>query len=179
MRKLLSLLMIIAFSIGLVACGDEDVNEVEKDKSENQTEVEFNDAEKVEIENKEREEERRAKAEQEARENEIMLLEDKALELMEDNLGDIADIEFNRDEKLFSINMTNDEVIHELAMVFSGELSIDNWHGLVDSMQEMASSINSLLGGGYTVELLNPSNANRSLLVIYDGEVSYDVADDL
>lgn len=206
MRKLLSLLIIAVLSIVLVACSDESVDEPKEVEAE-ETEVELSDEKKAEIEKKvkEEEEERKAKeyeeelkAEQEAKKKEEeekakkekeekekaekesnKFLEDEALNLMEEHLGDVADIKLDRDEKTFSITITQDEVIHELAMVFNGELSIDNWHGLVDSIEYMANSINDLLGGGYTVEIVNPLNTENVLLIIYDGVILYDVANDL
>lgn len=191
MRKLLSLLMIAILSMILVACSDEDVDEPKEVEAEEQVEVELTDEQKAEIEQKVKEEEERKKkeyeeqlrAEQEAKEEEEAKnnesLEDNALELLKEHLGDVAEIELNRDEKSFIITMTKDELIHELAMVLNGEMSMDSWHTLVESFTGMANSMNDLLGGGYSVEVVNPMNTDNVLLLIYDGVVLYDVANDL
>ena len=132
---------------------------------------------KAEEEEKQRKEnEAKEKEEQEAKEKEDA--EQIYLQLMRENVGSYVDIQFDKTEKTYVMTPTDQGLIDEISMLPMG-IGHEDWGVLVDGMTSMSASGKDLVGEGYTINLVNPLNHENVILWIMDGEVIYNVIDDL
>src|SRR5699024_5900343 len=137
---------------------------------------------KAEEEEKQRKEnEAKEKAEQEAAEQEAAEQEDAEtiyLQIMRESVGTYVDIQFDKTEKTYVMTPTDQGLIDEISMLPMG-IGNEDWGALVDGMTSMSASGKDLVGEGYTINLVNPLNHENVILWIMDGEVIYNVIDDL
>ena len=144
-----------------------------KQKAEEEAEAQ---AKAEEAEKLRKEQEAKEKAEQEAK--------DKAdaeaiyLQIMRDSVGTYVDIQFDKTEKTYVMTPTDQGLIDEISMLPMG-IGHEDWGVLVDGMASMSKSGKDLVGEGYTINLVNPLNHENVILWIMDGEVIYNVIDDL
>ena len=132
---------------------------------------------KAEEEEKQRKEnEAKEKEEQEAAEQEDA--EEIYLQIMRENVGSYVDIQFDKTEKTYVMTPTDQGLIDEISMLPMG-IGHEDWGVLVDGMTSMSASGKDLVGEGYTINLVNPLNHENVILWIIDGEVIYNVIDDL
>lgn len=132
---------------------------------------------KAEEEEKQRKEnEAKEKEEQEAAEQEDA--EEIYLQIMSESVGSYVDIQFDKTEKTYVMTPTDQGLIDEISMLPMG-IGHEDWGVLVDGMASMSKSGKDLVGEGYTINLVNPQNHENVILWIMDGEVIYNVIDDL
>ena len=129
-----------------------------------------------EEENQRKENEAKEKAEQEAAEQEDA--ETIYLQIMRESVGSYVDIQFDKTEKTYVMTPTDQGLIDEISMLPLG-IGHEDWGVLVDGMASMSKSGKDLVGEGYTINLVNPLNHENVILWIMDGEVIYNVIDDL
>ena len=129
-----------------------------------------------EEENQRKENEAKEKAEQEAAEQEDA--ETIYLQIMRESVGSYVDIQFDKTEKTYVMTPTDQGLIDEISMLPMG-IGHEDWGVLVDGMSSMSKSGKDLVGEGYTINLVNPLNHENVILWIIDGEVIYNVIDDL
>lgn len=141
----------------------------EQEKAEAQAKAE--EAEKLRKENEAKE-----KAEQESADKEDA--ETIYLQIMRESVGSYVDIQFDKSNKIYTMTPTDQGLIDEISMLPMG-IGHDNWGVLVDGMASMSKSGKDLVGEGYTINLVNPLNHDNVILWIIDGEVIYNVIDDL
>ena len=140
-----------------------------EEKAEAQAKAE--EAEKLRKENEAKE-----KAEQEAADKEGA--ETIYLQVMRDSVGSYVDIQFDKSNKIYTMTPTDPGLIDEISMLPMG-IGHEDWGVLVDGMTSMSKSGKDLVGEGYTINLVNPLNHENIILWIIDGEVIYNVIDDL
>ena len=181
----------------------------DKDKEEQKAKEEQEAKEKAEAERKQeekkaKEEEAKQKAEEEqkakqkaeeeaeaqakAEEAEKLRKENEArekanaeeiyLQIMRDSVGSYVDIQFDKTEKTYVMTPIDQNLIDEISMLPMG-IGHEDWGVLVDGMASMSKSGKDLVGEGYTISLVNPLNHENVILWIIDGEVIYNVIDDL
>ena len=144
-----------------------------KQKAEEEKEAQA----KAEEEEKQRKEnEAKEKEEQEAAEQEDA--EALYLQIMRESVGSYVDIQFDKTEKTYVMTPTDQGLIDEISMLPMG-IGHEDWEVLVDGMTSMSASGKDLVGEGYTINLVNPLNHENVILWIIDGEVIYNVIDDL
>ena len=144
-----------------------------KQKAEEEKEAQA----KAEEEEKQRKEnEAKEKEEQEAAEQEDA--ETIYLQIMRESVGTYVDIQFDKTEKTYVMTPTDQGLIDEISMLPMG-IGHEDWGTLVDGMVSMSKSGKDLVGEGYTINLVNPLNHENVILWIMDGEVIYNVIDDL
>ena len=97
---------------------------------------------------------------------------------MRESIGGYVDIQFQKAEKNFKLIPTDTGLIDEISMLPLG-VGHDDWAVLVDGLTEMSKSGKELVGEGYSISLINPLNHENVILWIMDGEVIYNVIDDL
>ena len=132
---------------------------------------------KAEEEEKQRKEnEAKEKEEQEAAEQEDA--EEIYLQIMRESVGTYVDIQFDKTEKTYVMTPTDQGLIDEISMLPLG-IGHEEWGTLVDGMSSMSKSGKDLVGEGYSMNLVNPLNHENVILWIVDGEVIYNVIDDL
>ena len=100
------------------------------------------------------------------------------LQIMRDSVGSYVDIQFDKTEKTYVMTPTDQGLIDEISMLPLG-IGHEDWGVLVDGMSSMSKSGKDLVGEGYTINLVNPLNHENAILWIVDGEVIYNVIDDL
>ena len=144
-----------------------------KQKAEEEAEAQdkAEEAEKLRKENEAKE-----KAEQEAADKEDA--ETIYLQIMRDSVGSYVDIQFDKTEKTYVMTPTDQGLIDEISMLPLG-IGHEDWGVLVDGMASMSNSGKDLVGEGYSINLVNPLNHENVILWIMDGEVIYNVIDDL
>ena len=129
------------------------------------------EAEKLRKENEAKE-----KAEQESTDKADA--EEIYLQIMRESVGSYVDIQFDKTEKNYVMTPTDQDLIDEISMLPMG-IGHENWGVLVDGMASMSKSGKDLVGEGYSMNLVNPLNHENVILWIIDGEVIYNVIDDL
>ena len=144
-----------------------------KQKAEEEAEAQ---AKAEEAEKERKENEAKEKAEQEAADKEDA--ETIYLQIMRDSVGSYVDIQFDKTEKTYVMTPTDQGLIDEISMLPMG-IGHEDWGVLVDGMASMSKSGKDLVGEGYTINLVNPLNHENVILWIMDGEVIYNVIDDL
>ena len=153
--------------------------EEQKEKEEQEAQAKAEEAEKLRKENEAKE-----KAEQEAKEKAEQEAADKEdaetiyLQIMRESVGSYVDIQFDKTEKTYVMTPTDQGLIDEISMLPMG-IGHEDWGVLVDGMASMSKSGKDLVGEGYTMNLVNPLNHEKVILWIVDGEVIYNVIDDL
>ena len=100
------------------------------------------------------------------------------LQIMRESVGSYVDIQFDKTEKTYVMTPTDQGLIDEISMLPMG-IGHEDWEVLVDGMTSMSASGKDLVGEGYTINLVNPLNYENVILWIMDGEVIYNVIDDL
>ena len=143
----------------------------QKAEEEAEAQAKAEEAEKLRKENEAKE-----KAEQEAAEQEDA--ETLYLKIMRESVGSYVDIQFDKTEKTYVMTPTDQGLIDEISMLPLG-IGHEDWGVLVDGMSSMSKSGKDLVGEGYTINLVNPLNHENVILWIIDGEVIYNVIDDL
>ena len=144
-----------------------------KQKAEEEAEAQ---AKAEEAEKLRKEQEAKEKAEQEATDKADA--EEIYLQIMRDSVGSYVDIQFDKTEKTYVMTPTDQGLIDEISMLPLG-IGHEDWGVLVDGMSSMSKSGKDLVGEGYTINLVNPLNHENAILWIVDGEVIYNVIDDL
>ena len=100
------------------------------------------------------------------------------LQIMRESVGSYVDIQFDKTEKTYVMTPTDQGLIDEISMLPLG-IGHEDWGVLVDGMASMSKSGKDLVGEGYSINLVNPLNHENVILWIIDGEVIYNVIDDL
>ena len=144
-----------------------------KQKAEEEAEAQ---AKAEEAEKLRKEQEAKEKAEQEAADKEDA--ETIYLQIMRESVGSYVDIQFDKTEKTYVMTPIDQGLIDEISMLPMG-IGHEDWGVLVDGMASMSKSGKDLVGEGYTINLVNPLNHENIILWIMDGEVIYNVIDDL
>ena len=172
---------------------DKEKSETQKQNEKEKAEKEKAEKEKAEKEKAEKEKAEKQKAEEKAKAEEAKAAEEKAkaeeaaakgdneeiyLQIMRESIGGYVDIQFQKAEKNFKLIPTDTGLIDEISMLPLG-VGHDDWAVLVDGLTEMSKSGKELVGEGYSISLINPLNHENVILWIMDGEVIYNVIDDL
>ena len=150
---------------------EEEQKAKQKAEEEAEAQAKAEEAEKLRKENEAKE-----KAEQEATDKADA--EEIYLQIMRESVGSYVDIQFDKTEKTYVMTPTDQGLIDEISMLPMG-IGHEEWGVLVDGMASMSKSGKDLVGEGYTINLVNPLNHENVILWIIDGEVIYNVIDDL
>src|SRR5699024_4414491 len=152
-----------------VAKEEQEAKQKEEEEKEAQAKAEEEEKQRKENEAKEKEE-------QEAAEQEDA--ETIYLKVMRENVGSYVEIQFDKTSNTYTMTPTDQGLIDEISMLPMG-IGHEDWGVLVDGMVSMSKSGKDLVGEGYSINLVNPLNHENVILWIMDGEVIYNVIDDL
>lgn len=150
---------------------EEEQKAKQKAEEEAEAQAKAEEAEKLRKENEAKE-----KAEKEAADKEDA--ETIYLQILRESVGSYVDIQFDKSNKTYTMTPTDQGLIDEISMLPMG-IGHEDWGVLVDGMASMSKSGKDLVGEGYTINLVNPLNHENVILWIMDGEVIYNVIDDL
>ena len=145
---------------------EEEQKAKQKAEEEAEAQAKAEEAEKLRKENEAKEKAEQANA------------EEIYLQIMRESVGSYVDIQFDKTEKTYVMTPTDQNLIDEISMLPMG-IGHEDWGVLVDGMTSMSKSGTDLVGTGYTISLVNPLNHENVILWIIDGEVIYNVIDDL
>ena len=173
---------IIAFlAIGIFSPTEEETAEETKEKETEEVIVKETKGEAQENEGNEKKEEKKETKTNELVDNDQSnneaqeALEQMALDTLEESFEGMAEVTFDRDSKLYKITPTDPAFEKELVMMNEGIIEKEAWDTLVDNFAYLSDSMKGLVGNGYSITLMNPSNSDKYLLMITDGKVEYDV----
>ena len=93
-----------------------------------------------------------------------------ALSILQDAYKETATVTYNEKLNAFLILPTDPNFVLEMTMILSGELPMDDWNFLVDSLAMLSKE----LGPEYAVFLVNPANTNNYLILAENGVIQYD-----
>ena len=188
--------IVLAAIVFLSACSNEETAEIEEDTvdSSASNSVEVEESEEVEeveeVEEDEEDEEKfliekgkpfgNPKNETESTESDdIQLMEEMALSILQESaMSDYLVISFIPETKTFEMIPYETDLV--LAFQLFGEGIVPpGWEDVVQSTVGLSEETYKALGDGYTYKIMNPFDTTRAFLLVYDGIVAYDVADDV
>lgn len=177
--------------IAIVAGGDSGETKKEKkeetvavSKEEAKSEKKSDELDKKEKDDKKKtkkaNKESKKKVEEDAKDEEVSaegqkVLEKLALSILEENMGEFADIEFKETEKMFVLTPTDPAFTVEMLQMMEGTKSHDDWIYMTDSFVTLTESIAGVLGNGYLLAVANPANPDNIIFSAMDGVALYDV----
>lgn len=89
-------------------------------------------------------------------------------------------VEFNKEEKTFSFDFADTSVALALNDIENDQRVADSWQTIADSIVILSNDVVSeMLGTGYALVVKNPINQSLNLLMVQDGFVLYNFADEL
>lgn len=101
-----------------------------------------------------------------------------ALVLLERDFKDVATVSYDAEESSFNITPTDPAFIAEALEVMTGDAgALKSWGRMVESMQGLSKTIAKTLPNHY-LQVVNPDNPDLSLLILLDGYVYYNFADE-
>lgn len=107
------------------------------------------------------------------------LMEEMMVSIMEDNFEGMATIEFDREEKSFSIIPIDSSITLGALLAAEGNPeSLEAWNSLMDGVAVLSQSIHDEIGPGYFLNLVNTSNQDNLIAMAMDGVVVYDAVRD-
>ena len=175
MKKIL-FTSILALSVVLAGCSELET-QVENEEAEAVEETEVVEETEA-VEEAEAVEEVSTNDEYEATDEANQGAEELYLQIMEENLGMYVSVEFDEVNKIFKLTPIDQDLIDAISMLPMG-IGHEEWGTMVDALASMSDTGIGLVGEGYTINLLNPLNHENVILWIIDGEIIYNVVDEL
>lgn len=98
------------------------------------------------------------------------------LQILEFAFDDSADVEFDVEEKVYSLNFYDKGFKQGLRDQLQGVPGAsEEWQELVDELAGVSESIENILGEGYFLNIMNPFNEDRIIAAFRDGEAIFDI----
>lgn len=185
--------IVVAAIVFLSACSNEETNEIEEDTVDlsASNSVEVSEVEEVEeTEEAEEDDEKfliekgkpfgNPKNETESTESDDnQFMEEMALSILQESaMADYLVISFIPETKTFEMIPYETDLV--LAFQLFGEGIVPpGWEDVVQATVGLSEETYKALGDGYTYKIMNPFDTTRAFLLVYDGIVAYDVADDV
>lgn len=155
MKKLFRFGVGMALVGSLMACGDDDSNDMVVDKEVAATNLTENSENSF-----------GGTAAQKVKEQDILVG-------LEEATATFAVTTFSEAEKTYILLPYDEGFIDELIDYASYGIGADEWFDFVDSVVNLSNTIEGELGSGYSIIMFNPHDTNKVLLEVKDGEVLY------
>lgn len=172
-------LMLLIALFGACTMNEKEDAPVDNSQTIQQDKDEKTSVDKAEKEIDEKAIEDKAAAEKKAQEdavvNKQLALESEALLILQENFAAVGTVTFDSETDSYLITSSDPAFMQEVLGISNGTIPMSNWTTLVDSMVFLSESMQSILGDGYTIIMVNPENHDRYLLEVTDGVVVYDV----
>ena len=91
----------------------------------------------------------------------------------------MADVSFPSSKKMFTITPTDSDFKTAILAMLSGTVTKDDWNDMTENIRTMSQAMQEKYGSGYVISVLNPENTENTLLMVKDGNVTYNFADKL
>lgn len=101
----------------------------------------------------------------------------KAVAIMQDNYNDIADVYYDKENKVIAIKPTDEGFEEEMIAVLNGDESEKNWDELTASIDKLSETVYEECHIKTPIAIVNPENTDKVLYMSYDGTSLYDVTD--
>lgn len=100
--------------------------------------------------------------------------------MMADAFSSMAEVEYDSYADMLTIFPTDEGFTMEIFYMMLGhEEYIRDWDILVESLTELSSSVSGVVDEDIQIAILNPEDSERVLLLVQDGFVLYNFADDI
>ena len=100
--------------------------------------------------------------------------------MMIDAFSDMSEVEYDSSADMITIFPTDERFTMEIFYMMLGhEENIRDWEVLVESLTELSSSVSGIVDEDIQIAILNPEDSERVLLLVQDGFVLYNFADDI
>ena len=100
--------------------------------------------------------------------------------MMADAFSSMAEVEYDSSADMLTIFPTDEGFTMEIFYMMLGhEESIRDWDILVESLTELSISVSGIVDEDIQIAILNPEDSERVLLLVQDGFVLYNFADDI
>lgn len=100
--------------------------------------------------------------------------------MMADAFSSMSEVEYDASADMLTIFPTDEGFTMEIFYMMLGhEESIRDWDVLVESLAELSSSVSGVVDEDIQIAILNPEDSERVLLLVQDGFVLYNFADDI
>lgn len=185
--------IVVAAIVFLSACSNEETNKIEEDTidSSASNSVEVSESEEVEEVSESEEDDEKFLIEkgkpfgnpenetESTESDDIQWMEEMALSILQESaMSDYLVISFIPETKTFEMIPYETDLV--LAFQLFGEGIVPpGWEDVVQSTVGLSEETYKALGDGYTYKIMNPFDTTRAFLLVYDGIVAYDVADDV
>ena len=111
-----------------------------------------------------------------SRENRVFI----AHAIMADAFSSMSEVEYDASADMITIFPTDERFTMEIFYMMLGhEEYIRDWDILVESLTELSSSVSGIVDEDIQIAILNPEDSERVLLLVQDGFVLYNFADDI
>lgn len=105
--------------------------------------------------------------------------QEAVFDIIEESFTDMGDVRYIEESKTFTLLPTEEDTVDATLLLVSGDEDVlDSWLFMTESLRSMSEFVMDSLGSGYSVHFLHPSNEDKVLLDLYDGEIKYNIADD-
>ena len=100
--------------------------------------------------------------------------------MMTDAFSSMAEVEYDSSADMLTIFPTDEGFTMEIFYMMLGhEENIRDWDILVESLTELSISVSGIVDEDIQIAILNPEDSERVLLLVQDGFVLYNFADDI
>lgn len=100
--------------------------------------------------------------------------------MMADAFSSTSEVEYDSSADMLTIFPTDERFTMEIFYMMMGhEENIRDWDVLVESLTELSSSVSGVVDEDIQIAILNPEDSERVLLLVQDGFVLYNFADDI
>ena len=100
--------------------------------------------------------------------------------MMTDAFSSMAEVDYDSSADMLTIFPTDEGFTMEIFYMMLGhEESIRDWDILVESLTELSISVSEMVDEDIQIAILNPEDSERVLLLVQDGFVLYNFADDI
>lgn len=184
--------LVALFIIGAIGGGD-DEESLETTEAETEEVVEETEPEEIEQEPEEIEEieevvEEEAEVEEEPEEPEEaeeteLSREDRiyvANAIMSDSFSSMAEVDYDASADVLTILPTDEQFTLEIVYMMMGyEENIKDWNQLVKSLSELSISVSEIVDEDIQIAILNPEDSEKVLVLVQDGFVLYNFANEI
>ena len=177
MKKIMA---VLSATLLLWGCSDNnnkvEEESVKEEKVEIVEEKEENVVEETEEEIEEIEEEAEVEEVEYSREDRVFI----AHVMMADAFSSMAEVEYDSSADMLTIFPTDEGFTMEIFYMMLGhEESIRDWDVLVESLTELSSSVSEMVDEDISIAILNPEDSEKVLLLVQDGFVLYNFANEI
>ena len=177
--------LVAIFIIGAIG-GEDDEKSLETSEAEAETEevVEETEPEEVEQESEVIEEEPEEIEEPDEEKEEAGLSREDRISvanaIMSESFSSIAEVNYDVSTDMLTIFPTDEQFTLEIFYMMMGyEENIRDWSKIVEALSELSASVSGIVDEDIQIAILNPEDSERVLLLVQDGFVLYNFANDI